>query len=121
MGQSVRCGVKNGQICTIGDPIYIVCPANVVSLQPSRLILPVPLLPGSELFNLITSVLLIRVEYQGRKLNPGQVKTQVTHSFGGLSRQNDGDPNGTYLTAIVGLSTRRHGLLLPENAVNTSV
>jgi len=29
--------------------------------------------------------------------------------------------NGTELTAIVGQSTRRYGLLLPENAVNTSV
>jgi hypothetical protein len=29
--------------------------------------------------------------------------------------------NAAYLTAIVGQSTRRHGLLLAENAVNTSV
>ena len=31
------------------------------------------------------------------------------------------DQNGTYLTAIVGQSACRHGLFLPENAVNTSL
>ena len=46
-----------------------------------------------------------------RRADPGKAVPGSAHS----------EANGTYLTAIVRKSTRRHGLLLPEIAVNTSM